>query len=170
MANYAMTAVSSTVTTGVFESEGYKVRKHVIKWADATSTKGSALVQNDTVDVLPIYAGELVVGAFMRIITAGTGSSTCQVGDSAQAAGYIASTALDATAGTVSLSPGTLTTANNFVMVQASSGAYAVTFTGGKFYTSNNTLRVKINSSTAPIAGVVEFGLIYLPVSSSTTV
>lgn len=170
MANYTMSAVSSTVTTGVYEGEGYKLRKHVIKWADATSTKGSALAQNDTVDVMKIYAGELVVGAWIRTITAGTGSSTCQVGDQSQAAGFIASTALDSAAGTLALGPGTLTTANNYIMVQAGASTYAVTFTGGKFYTDDNTVRVKINSSTAPIAGVHEFGIIYVPVSESETV
>lgn len=170
MANYTMSAASSTVTTGVYESEGHIVRKHVIKFVDAVAVKGSALVQTDTIDAIKIYAGEFVVGAFVRIITAGTTSSTVQVGDQTSAASFIASLALDAASGTVSLSPGTLTTADNNIMVQDSGSAYAVTFTGGKYYASADTIRLTIDSATAPAAGVIEVGIVVIPVSASTTI
>ena len=154
MANYDYTL--GTACSGLYktvEKNDRFTRKHVINFADVLATKGSALAQNDTVDILTINPGERIVDVTARIITAGTASSTVTVGDQAGATSYIASVACDGTAGTVTGANGA------YIFSQSGTAPYAVTWVGGKYYTAANTLRMTLGA-TAPQAGVIEFALV----------
>lgn len=151
MANYDYTL--GTAGSGLYktvEKNSYFARKHVINFADVLATKGSALAQNDTVDIVPLNPGERVIDVTARIITAGTASSTVTVGDQAGAASYIASVAIDGTAGTVTGGNGA------YLFSQSGTTPFAVTWVGGKYYTAANTLRMTLGA-TAPQAGILEF-------------
>ncbi len=151
MANYDYS--KGTAGSGLYktvEKNNAFARKHVINFADVLATKGSALAQNDTVDILTLNPGERIVDVTSRIITAGTGSSTVTVGDQAGAASYISSVACDGTAGTVTGANGA------YIFTQSGTTPFAITWLGGKYYTAANTLRMTLGA-TAPQAGVIEF-------------
>ena len=128
-------------------------RTRVLDFAEAVTKKGSALVNGNTIDIMPFYAGELVTNVISRILVAGTASCTVTVGDDATAAGFMASLAVDGAANTVANSTG------SFIFTQAGSSAYAVTWVGGKFYTATNALRIALSSGTTAEAqaGKIEF-------------
>ncbi len=164
MANYDYTL--GTAGSGLYktvEKNTYFARKHVINFADVLATKGSALAQNDTVDIVPLNIGERVVDVTARIITAGTTSSTVTVGDQAGATSYLTTLAVDGTAGTVSGANGA------YIFTQSGTTPFAVTWVGGKYYAAANTLRMTLGA-TAPQAGVVEFTVFIEQVGSDTAI
>lgn len=141
MANIDLTYPPAGSSYRIYNRSPYTIR--VVDFAEAATVKGSALAQNDTIDILDLSAGELVQDVFIRTMAAGTAGATVQVGDASSATGYVASVAVDATANT---------------MTQGT-GAYLVngtTHIAGTLYTSAGVLRLTVNSSTAPAAGRIE--------------
>jgi hypothetical protein len=69
-----------------------------LRAADAVTAKGGALAASDIIEVLTIPAGTSYGKATINVITADTGSAlTCNLGDTAAAATYIAAGDLTAT-------------------------------------------------------------------------
>lgn len=134
------------------------VRKKVFSFADLAAVKGSAVASGDTYDLLPIFAGELVVGTYIRVITADGSASTLALGDQS-AASFQAATALNATAGTVVGGSG--------AYLQSGTTPFAIT--GGKYYSAANTLRATVGG-TAGTAAVFEVVMAYLPMGTLATV
>ena len=129
----------------------YYYKRKVIDFVECTALKGSALAQNDVIEAIPLEAGEILVGGFAKIITAGTGSTTAQIGITGDDAdGFIASVALDGTAGTVTAANGA------YLFTQSETTPYAVTWVGGKAIATDDTLDLLLNATTAVKAGVVE--------------
>lgn len=129
----------------------YYYKRKVIDFVECTALKGAALAQNDVIEAIPLEAGEILVGGFAKIITAGTGSTTAQIGITGDDAdGFIASVALDGTAGTVTAANGA------YLFTQSGSTPFAVTWVGGKAIATDDTLDLLLNATTAVKAGVVE--------------
>lgn len=129
----------------------YYMRSKVIDFAEATTLKGSALAQNDVIEAIPLKPGEILVSGYARIITAGTASTTAQLGITGDDAdGFIKTIALDATAGTVTAANGA------YVFTQATSTEKPVTWIGGKYIATADTLDLLLDASTAVTSGQVE--------------
>lgn len=129
----------------------YYYKRKVIDFVECTALKGSALAQNDVIEAIPIDAGEILVGGFAKIITAGTASTTAQVGITGDDVdGFIASVALDGSAGTVTAANGA------YLLTQSGTTPFAVTWTGSKAIATDDTLDLLLNASTAVAAGRVE--------------
>lgn len=129
----------------------YYYKRKVIDFVECTALKGSALAQNDVIEAIPLGAGEILVGGFAKIITAGTASTTAQVGITGDDAdGFIASVALDGSAGTVTAANGA------YLLTQSGTTPFAVTWTGSKAIATDDTLDLLLNASTAVAAGRVE--------------
>ena len=129
----------------------YYYKRKVIDFVECTALKGAALAQNDVIEAIPLEAGEILVGGFAKIITAGTGSTTAQIGITGDDAdGFIASVALDGTAGTVTAANGA------YLFTQSETSPFAVTWVGGKAIATDDTLDLLLNATTAVKAGVVE--------------
>ena len=165
-----MAAATVDLSTGANDSR-YQVyekrpilRTHVVDFAKALALKGSALAQNDTVDLLPLYKGELLKSITVRVITAGTDSSTIAVGESDDSGtdNYIASVTVDSAAGTIFNAGGAA------IFTQATSDDKPVTWVGGKYMAANKALRCTLGA-TAPQAGVLEFVAEIVPVGSGST-
>jgi hypothetical protein len=95
-----------------------------------TTTKITA---DEMIGVLPIPAYTLVTWVGCRIVTAGTGSATIDIGDGADEKGWDAAVAIDAAAGTQTATV-------------HGTDAYAVL--NGKLYTSADTIDVQFNADT----------------------
>ena len=162
MANYTMIkpTAGSTYGSWVRPSEE-QVRIRILSFLDATTLKGSALVQNDTIDLFTIEAGMRVKDVYARILVPDAASTTMQIGDVANAATeFITSVTLDSAAQT--FFPG-----NGLGFMTA--GGTVAGF-GGPFYATADTIRCKINSSGAPAtAGLVEVTAVLVPVGKSLT-
>ena len=105
---------------------------------------------SDIVKVIPIYAGEFVSNVYVRVITASTtGSSTVTVGDTASGTSWVPSLAATSTAGTVVGATG------SNVFTQSGTTPFAVTWVGGKQYTTADTIQVVLGA-TPPANGVLE--------------
>jgi len=129
----------------------YYYKRKVVDFAECTALKGSALAQNDVIEAIPLTAGEILVGGFAKIITAGTASTTAQVGITGDDAdGLIKSIALDGTAGTVTGANGA------YLFTQATTTDKPVSWFGGKPIASNDTLDLLLDAATAVTAGRVE--------------
>ena len=129
----------------------YYYKRKLIDFAECTALKGSALAQNDVIEAIPLDAGEILVGGFAKIITAGTASTTAQVGITGDDVdGFIASVALDGSAGTVTPAGGA------YLLTQSATTPFAVTWTGSKAIATDDTLDLLLNASTAVTAGQVE--------------
>lgn len=129
----------------------YYYKRKVIDFAECAALKGSALAQNDVIEAIPLNAGEILVGGFAKIITAGTASTTAQVGITGDDAdGLIASVALDGSAGTVTAANGA------YLFTQGGTSPFAVTWTGSKAIATDDTLDLLLDAATAVTAGRVE--------------
>jgi len=129
----------------------YYYKRKVIDFAECTALKGSALAQNDVIEAIPLEAGEILVGGFAKIITAGTGSTTATIGiTDDDADGLIKSVALDGTAGTVTAANGA------YLLTPDGSTPFAVTWLGGKAIATDDTLDLLLDANTAVTAGQVE--------------
>ena len=129
----------------------YYYKRKVIDFAECTALKGSALAKDDVIEAIPLEAGEILVGGFAKIITAGTANTTAQVGITGDDAdGLIKSVGLDGNAGTVTAANGA------YIFTQATTQNYAVTWLGGKAIATDDTLDLLLNASTAVAAGKVE--------------
>ena len=129
----------------------YYYKRKLIDFVECTALKGSALAQNDVIEAIPLDAGEILVGGFAKIITAGTASTTAQVGITGDDAdGFIASVALDGSAGAVTAANGA------YLLTQSGTSPFAVTWTGSKAIATDDTLDLLLNASTAVTAGQVE--------------
>ena len=129
----------------------YYYKRKVIDFTECTTLKGSALAQNDVIEAIPLEAGEILVGGFAKIITAGTGSTTAQIGITGDDAdGLIKSVALDGTAGTVTAANGA------YLFTQATTTDKPVTWLGGKAIATDDTLDLLLDAATAVTAGKVE--------------
>ena len=129
----------------------YYYKRKVIDFVECTALKGSALAQNDVIEAIPLEAGEILVGGFAKIITAGTASTTAKVGITGDDAdGFIASVALDGSAGTVTAANGA------YLLTQSGTTPFAVTWTGSKAISTDDTLDLLLDASTAVAAGRVE--------------
>jgi len=129
----------------------YYYKRKVIDFVECTALKGSALAQNDVIEAIPLEAGEILVGGFAKIITAGTASTTATIGiTDDDPDGLIKSVALDGTAGTVTAANGA------YIFTQATTDDKPVTWVGGKAIATDDTLDLLLDHSTAVKAGVVE--------------
>lgn len=115
----------------------------VIDFAEAARKKGSALAQNDTIDILTIPVNTYVYDVFAIVKTASAAAGTVQIGDSGSATGFITSIATNATA--LTSVPG------NGAYIYSSSAA-----TAPKVYAAANAVRVTISGATAPADGIIE--------------
>lgn len=126
-------------------------KSKVIDFAECTALNGSALAQNDVIEAIPLKPGEILVGGYAKILVAGTTSTTAQVGITGDDAdGLIKSIALDGTAGTVTSANGA------YIFTQATSTDKPVTWVGGKYISTADTLDLLLDASTAVTAGRVE--------------
>lgn len=100
-----MTAIDLTAT---YKDRNYRQLKsrpvelqeyiRVIDFAEAAVKKGSALAQNDTIDLFTIPVGTYIYDCFAVIKTASAAAGTVQIGDSGSATGFITSISTNATA------------------------------------------------------------------------
>ena len=126
-------------------------KSKVIDFAECTTLKGSALAQNDVIEAIPLKVGEILVGGYVQILVAGTGSTTAQVGITGDDAdGLVKSVALDGTAGTVTGANGA------YLFTQATSTDKPVSWIGGKYIATADTLDLLLDAATAVTAGRVE--------------
>lgn len=129
----------------------YYYKRKVIDFVECTALKGSALAKDDVIEAIPLEAGEILVGGFCKIITAGTASTTAQIGITGDDPdGLIASVALDGSAGTVTAANGA------YLLTQSGTTPFAVTWRGGKAIATDDTLDLLLNAATAVAAGKVE--------------
>lgn len=140
-------------------SSPFTKKVRIIDFATATTLKGSALAQNDTLDVVKIPAGSYVQDVIVRNLVVGTASTTAQVGDSATPTGYIVSVALDAAAQTFNVASGTLIVGSTIT---------AMPF--GKFYTTADAVRLTLNNATAVTMGRIEVTALIMPVGTGLTI
>ena len=101
----------------------------------------TALAASDVLEVLQIPAKSIVSQVGMEVITAAGVTSTIAIGDTSAAAGYLAATSANA----VATSGGVPT---------LSAGAFAPTLSGGKLYSSADTVDITIGTAV-PSAAVV---------------
>ena len=129
----------------------YYYKRKVVDFVECTALQGSALAQNDVIEAIPLEAGEILVGGFCKIINVGTTSTTAKIGITGDDPdGFIASVALDNTAGTVTAANGA------YMLTQSATTPFAVTWTGSKAISTDDTLDLLLNASTAVAAGRVE--------------
>jgi hypothetical protein len=162
MANYSMIKPTAGSKYGSWARQSEEeVRIRILSFLDATTLKGSALVQNDTIDLFTVEAGMLVKDVYARILVPDAASTTMQIGDTANAATeFVTSVTLDSVAQT--FFPG-----NGLGFMSA--GGTVAGFSG-VFYATADTIRCKINSSGAPAtAGLVEVTAVLVPVGTSLT-
>ena len=119
----------------------------VIDFAEAARKKGSALAQNDTIDILPIPINTYVYDVFAIIKTASTAAGTVQIGDSSSATGFITSISTNSTALTSVPESGSY--------IYSTSAA-----TSPKVYSAANAVRVTISGATAPADGIIELHIL----------
>jgi len=119
----------------------------VIDFEEATTKKGSALAQNDTIDVITIPAGTVCTQVMVREMKVGTASTTMQVGDQTTATKYITSVALD----------GALQ-------------AFSACSPTAVFYSAANAVQICLNSATAVTMGRFEITAVLLQLGTSVTV
>jgi len=143
----------------VAQDSPFKLYSRSIDFVKVAAAKGTALVQNDTVDIWTVPAGTRVYDAWTRIQVAGTAGSTLTLGDVASATGFITSVALDAAAQTHVLG-------NGAYLVNNATPIVTVT---PKFYSAATVLRATLNSSATPQTGVVEVNWLVLSPTLSTT-
>lgn len=104
----------------------------------------------DIVKIIAVNAGEFVRNVYVRVITASTtSSSTVTVGDTASGTSWIASLAATSAAGTVVGSTG------SNIFTQSGTTPFAVTWVGGKQYTTADTIQVVLGA-TPPLDGILE--------------
>lgn len=134
---------------GLFQSHSLEYQL-LSKTVDFSKFTGSAAgVAGKTADVISIPAGFVVENVFVKVLTAGTASSTVNVGDSS-AASFITGVATDGTAGTTTAASGSYLF-GSFATTPAVSGVY----NGGKLYSAADALRLTLGS-TAPVTGSVK--------------
>ena len=127
-------------------------KSKVVDFAECKTLKGSALAQNDVIEVIPAKAGEVCVGLYSKILVADAGASTCDIGVTGDDAdGFTNALALNGTAGTVTYS----------------TGAYMLNTTGpvligGKSFATADTIDLVIDSATAPTTGRIEIVALFI--------
>lgn len=103
----------------------------------------TALAASDVLEVLPVPANTIVRNVGL-VVTSTAASGTIAIGDGSAAAGYLAAQAVSS-AGTFGGVP------------VLSSGAFAPTLSGGKVYTSADTIDVTIGAAVPSTAVVRVF-------------
>lgn len=138
--------------------------KRTFSVPELTASKGSAFSASDTVDIMDIEAGMVITGVRMYIDTAMSGGSvsspTMALGDEDTAAGFMALTAIDATAGTITIGNG------SYFLSQSGTVPYAVTAPFAKAYTAAKLLRASFGG-TAGTAGVISVEVDYIKMQSA---
>lgn len=156
-----MTAIDLTAT---YKDRKYRQLKsrpvelqeyiRVIDFAEAAVKKGSALAQNDTIDLFTIPAGTYIYDCFAVVKTPSAAAGTVQIGDSGSATGFITSISTNATA--LTAVPG--------------NGAYVYSTTAAtapKLYATANVVRCTVSGATAPADGIIELHVFYNETPSS---
>jgi hypothetical protein len=123
------------------ENIDFELRRQVINFNEFFKIKGSNLVATDIIEAIKVYPGETVADVRTIVVTPAGAAMTCTVGDGVTPAGFIATAALNAAAGTS----------------VGSGGAYvfSTTPTGGKTYLAADTIDLVL-AGTASNTGVVE--------------
>ena len=118
----------------------------VIDFEEATTKKGSALAQNDTIDAIVFGAGTVCGGVMVREMKVGTTGTTMQVGDQTTATKYITSVALD----------------GSLQAFAASAATYV-------FYSAANAVQLCLNAATAVTMGRFEVTALVLKLGTDVT-
>lgn len=139
-----------------FDSGAPITRIRIVDMAEATAKKGSALAQNDVIKVFGIKKGETVKSVTCRIITAGTALTTIALGRVSSTSGYMAASALDATAGTTYLGTGAL-------LYTLTEGVPNVLSGKADYFAADGTLDILLPAATAVTSGVVEITAEIIP-------
>lgn len=135
---------------GLFQSHDLSAQI-LSKTVDFSKYTGTAAgVATKTADVITIPAGFVVENVFVKVLVAGTASSTITVGDSSDADNYVASVACDGTAGTVTAAAGSYLY-GSFATTPAVSGVY----NAGKLYSTADAIRLTLGA-TPPTTGKVQ--------------
>lgn len=137
-------------SAGVFRIE----RKIDIAALIAAGTITTQLAQNDVLALIEVPANTLVLGVSYRVVTALTasGTTTMEVGDGDNTAGYIAAASVMSAATTqVNSWAGALTVASPSTFPN-SSEAYSV----GKFYSAADTIDAKFPAASNTTVGVIK--------------
>lgn len=132
-----------------------QVRSRLIDIAEFNTKKGSNVAAADVLLALPIFAGERVLNVGVRIVTAGTASSTVTVGDGDDTDGWIKSVTCDSAANTQFNSNGA------YIFTQATSTDKPVTWVGGKLYTADDSIDL-VAGGTPPVAGQMMLEMTYV--------
>ncbi len=130
-------ATTNTIGYGVnasFDSNSLITRKRIINFAEWSAKKSSALEANDICQAIPVKAGEIVIGGYLKVITGNGASNVGSVGDGDSAAGYLAATTDFNTVATIPFGQAPL--------LQSASSTYGIT--GGKVYTADDTIDIKV--------------------------
>jgi hypothetical protein len=143
----------------VTQDSPFKLWTRTIDFVKAKAAKGSALVQNDTIDVFQLPAGTRIYDCWTRIQVAATASTTMTLGDVASATGFVVSVALDAAAQTQVCGNGAYLVSN----------ATPIITVVPKFYSTATVLRAVLNSSATPLVGAVEVNLLTIAPTVSIT-
>lgn len=134
-----------------FEISPVQMRKMVVDLADIAAVKGSAAAASDTIDVMDIPAGTLVLGVATRMLVPVAGGSvsspTITIGDQSAMSFADTAIAVDAAAQTFAAGSG--------AYLQKATSPYNVY--GGKFYATTDALQVTLGGTwTGATAGRFE--------------
>ena len=134
-------------------SPEYQVLSKVVDWSKFSGTGTGAT--SATADIITIPANFVVEDVLCKVLVAGTASSTCGVGDSADSVYYLANAvACDAAANVIVNTGQTAGASGKF------KDATSATTLGQKMvksYTAASKLVVVLGASTAPATGKMQF-------------
>ena len=125
----------------------FKIKR--IDMAEAYAKKGSDLASGDVIESMTMSAGEHVIGAYAKIVTACSAAMTATIGDGTDPDGLITSVSLNGTANTITSTPG--------AYLQSGTTPFAVT--QGKCYATADTIDLVLGG-TAANNGVVDLVVI----------
>lgn len=123
-------AAGQVATPGLFSVVDVKLDFAAIA-AERTAAGAAALVATDTLELIPVNAGEWIVAAFIDIDTAEGAACTVDLGDGDDPNGYIATGDINAT-----------TPLSSLVTV-----GYSVATAGGRRYAAADTVDLLLNSN-----------------------
>jgi hypothetical protein len=123
----------------------------IFSGADATTTKGAAIAQNDVLPLINIPAGSFVLPVAAKVLTVEGGASTVDIGDGATADGYLDGLDINALTDTQSFTADT-----------------TEAFGAGKYYAAADTIDLKLMTGTAA-AVVIAVSAVYIVLAPAVT-
>ena len=159
MATYDLTKAPNALYP-IAQGATEQIFRHTLNVATDMTTQNNG----DIAKVIALPAGSFVANVLVRnVVASTTGSSTFTVGDTASGTGYVVSVAATGAANTITAANGA------YLFTQSGSTPFAVTWVGGKMYTSADSIQVVLGA-TPPANGIFEIiaDIIQIPTGNAT--